>query len=209
MAPASTDSTSTKPEQPPKIWMYGGVLQDANTGAHTKSALLYQLSVNSDGVPKWAQVSLPKAPNSRFGANIGVVGPFVFQYSGRQTDIDTPSGKSAGDLYALCTFAEELLLPKWIDLSNLNNQPMSRVHYASAVVGTSIWIHGGQASALSQRRDSGTAYGNELYLLSTSPEALPKDVACPRGFRREPPPFGPCIDIGESVFMCKIASRNV
>jgi hypothetical protein len=179
--------------------MYGGELQDAETGTYTPSALLYQLSINSEGLPEWMQVTLPQAPNSRFGANIGVVGPFVFQYSGRQTNMETSSEGSAGDLYALCTFAEKLQLPRWIDLSNLNNQPISRVHYASTVVGTSIWIHGGEPSGQSvgQRREMSSTYENELYLLATSPDALPTEVACPRGFRRRPPPFGPCVDIGE------------
>jgi hypothetical protein len=180
----------------PKVWLYGGMSLDPHSGTHMESALLYQLSVNSEGVPVWTNINLPKAPNSRFGANIEVVGPFVFQYSGSQARVAKSGSGSDGDLHVLCTFADELLLPKWIDLSNLNKEPMSRVHYASAVVGTSIWIHGGHSAAESsdQRRAFGKEH--ELYLLATSPDALPSNVACPRGFKRHPPPLGPCIDIG-------------
>jgi hypothetical protein len=193
----------------PKAWLYGGMSLDSDSGAYTKSALLYQLSLDSEGLPVWTNVNLPKAPSSRFGANIEVVGPFVFQYSGRQPYAragDARSGSNSdGDLQALCTFADELLLPKWIDLSNLEKQPLSRVHYASAVIGTSIWIHGGESnSENADQRRTFAEEQHELYLLATSPDALPSNVACPRGFKRSPPPLGPCIDIGRAFCVCMV-----
>jgi hypothetical protein len=194
------------------VWLFGGIPNSQQTNSNAQSALLYKLAINpNDGVPMWTQVNLPQAPNSRFGANIGIVGPYIFQYSGAPVDVNNINDTAirfdnSGDLHVLCTFAEDLLIPKWLDLSYLNNEPMSRVHYASAVVGTSLWIQGGETMNVNGNnwRTSGgdgkrlEFENHQLWLLATSPDALPKDVACPRGYIRSPPPFGPCVDIGES-----------
>ncbi len=200
------------------VWLFGGIPNDIERAdSNAQSALLYKLSINpEDGVPIWTRVNLPQAPKSRFGANIGVVGPYIFQYSGAQVDVDNVSETSirfdgSGDLHALCTFAEEFLIPKWIDLSYFDKEPMSRAHYASAVVGTSLWIHGGETTdAYADKRRAlvggdgkrrelqDSAHAHQLWLLATSPDALPKNVVCPRGYMRNPPPYGPCVDIGEN-----------
>jgi hypothetical protein len=139
---------------------------------------------------------------------MGVVGPYVFQYSGSFSDTSDTSNPASSDLHAFYTYANDMLLPKWINLSDLKDQPLSRVHYASAVVGTNIWIHGGETRSAvgdTNRRalGSNSALKNQLWLLSTSPDAPPINASCPRGFERSPPPFGPCIDISE-IFVSRI-----
>jgi hypothetical protein len=188
-----------------KLWLFGGIYHTDEKDSYTQSSLVYQLVISSEEDPLWTQVNLPQAPSSRFGGNIGVVGPFVFQYSGKRARSDPPKETdSDNELHALCTFTEGLLLPKWINFPHLNNQPLSRAHYASAVVGTTIWIHGGGGGETPRSvvGDNKVAYGNHLWLLATSPEAQPSNVSCNRGFKRDPLPFGPCIDVGEDPCEC-------
>jgi hypothetical protein len=211
-AAAPTPSSTTQQ----KIWLFGGEPhQDGSESYSAQASGLYQLIFDSDGLPVWVPMNLPQAPSSKIGANVGSVGPFMFQYSGSDSGASKEEADSTGSsagasessttggLHALCTFSEQLVLPKWIDLSQFNNQQGSRARSASAIVGTTVWIHGGEASpapaVAGDKRRALAPDQNALWSLATSPEAPPPDVACPRGFQRSPPPFGPCIDTGESM----------
>jgi hypothetical protein len=210
--PASSAATApalTTTSQQHKIWLLGGTPHHEGSESHSSQpAALYQLTFDSDGLPAWAPMDLPQAPNFRIGANIGSVGPVMFQYSGSDSvkanadsssSAATSEAGTTGGVHALCTFSDELILPKWIDLSNFNNKQGSRAHSASAIVGATVWIHGGETSAAvgnSKRR--ALVPENALWSLVTSPAAPAPNVACPRGFERRPPPFGPCVDTGEA-----------
>jgi hypothetical protein len=91
--------------------------------------MLHHLTFNSDGLPVWTRMNLPQAPDSKLGANVGAVGPFMFQHGGvdadatasdtnSNTDSDSTSSTAApdsgastsGGLHALCTFTQDLVL---------------------------------------------------------------------------------------------------
>jgi hypothetical protein len=70
-------------------------------------------------------------------------------------------------------------------------------------------MHGGEPNpaAVGRSKRRTLAEENALWLLDTSPDAPPQDVACPRGFERSPPSYGPCIDIGATCMCVCVCAR--
>jgi hypothetical protein len=167
------------------IWLFGGITEDNQVQNG-----LYKL-VMLGTQPKWEIIALKNAPAGRFGASLNAVDDYLFLYGGFQSGQSTRTE----DLIVLATFDESSIPPLWIRVHNQTTAPNNRLHFASTVLGSKVWIHGGYHWPL---QGPSVDARHEFWYLDTLP-GLPKGIACPKGFNRAPGSDDPCTDVGRSA----------
>jgi hypothetical protein len=151
-------------------------------------ARLHSINLVSDTYT-WTDLShLPRKPTPRKLASVFSVGYNLFVMGGMPAE-DDQTDISSSAMYVLRTFADPVYIPQWANVSKLPDEPLPLVQATAVGLGSNIWLLGGRPS-LSHYP------GHVMIRLDTDPQP---DISCPRGFQRDPPPLGVCVDIDECL----------
>ena len=162
-----------------RIFLYGGVLADG-----TLSNKLYQLTVSGE-TPAWKDITV-KGPMPRFGGTMIASPSFAYLYGGDSVQ----RGLQGQEIFVLTTFLDDKFIPRWTNLTLIPGVPLSRIGHGIAAVGNDVWIYGGENL-------EGGMSNSTLVRFETSPITDQASDGCPRGYERDPPLFGECVDTDE------------
>ncbi len=143
----------------------------------------------------WSDLSvLQRKPPARSYASMFALGYNLYIMGGMPVEEEDAAAADISNdaMYVLRTFEDPVYIPQWVNASMLPDEPTPLAQASVCATGTDIWLLGG-------RRSLGAYPSHVMIRLATDPKALRPDVSCPRGFERDPPPFGSCVDIDECL----------